>query len=80
MISETNTKEATKKLKYIKILNHYEYEVLKKLLKGEQHANQMDYKLIVKKHLKTKIMIHQVTDVTDLGWKPATETRLGHLS
>ena len=36
--------------------------------------------VLSKKHLETEVMVHQVTNVIELGWEPATENKPGLLS
>ena len=40
----------------------------------------MEFNSQVKIHLETEAMIHQVTNITELGWKTATDSRPEQLS
>ena len=81
LISGTDVKVARKKISQIlKVPTQEEYEEQKKLLEGEDCDNWEDFNSQVKKHLETEVMIHQVSNVIELGWEPATESRPGQLS
>ena len=81
LVTEPIAKEARKKMKkLLKVPTQSEYEKQRNVLEGEQHANWVDSYSQFKKHLGTEVMLHQVTNVFELGWEPATESRPGQLS
>ena len=76
MVFETNAKAAAKKMKKLsKVPTQQEYAEQRKLLEGEQHSNWVKFNTQVKKHLETEVMLHQVSNVIQLGWKPAIESK-----
>ena len=80
MVFETNAKVATKKMKkLLKVPTQQEYVEQRNLLEGDHCDNWVDFNTQVKKHLETEVMLHQVTNVIELGWEPATENKLGLL-
>ena len=49
-------------------------------MEGEQRANWVEFNKQVINHLETEVMLHQVSNVIELGWEPATESRPEQLS
>ena len=74
--SQTNVRVATRDIKQLlNVPTQNKYVQQQELLEGEHLENWEKIYEEVKEHLETEVTLHQVANVTELGWESANENR-----